>query len=160
MRISKKFTVARPPDWWTKITLPGIEVFKDSLIGKGGFGKVYLGQRCVDNQQVAIKVCEKKNKTEQEIQVIRQEYELQKLIRHPNVLETYGYFENESYVVIILEYCAGGDLTNFVKERSNQGGCPSLQEISQIMKGIFMGLGYIHEELNAIHRDIKPRKLD
>src|SRR4051794_8075630 len=45
---------------------------------------------------------------------IRREAQLMQCLDHPNVLQCYEIFEGPYEAVLVLEYCAGGDLLDYV----------------------------------------------
>ena len=47
-------------------------------------------------------------------------------------------------------------LADLAKRRRAEQKPLSEEESALIMKGIFLGLAYLHEEKNIIHRDLKP----
>lgn len=80
-------------------------------------------------------------------------------IKHPNILKTYGFFENFETIAIILEYCEGGDLARYINHRRNSVKINEQElEVRHIIKGILLGLNYIHNVCDSLHRDIKLRR--
>ena len=45
------------------------------------------------------------------------EIDILKTVDHPNVLKYYEYFEDKNYYYIITEYCSGGEVMNYLKDR-------------------------------------------
>ena len=77
-----------------------------------------------------------------------------KNLNHPNIIKTYEIFENEKYYYIIMDYCKGGELFDYIvkKGRLNE------EETSFFFYQIINGLEYIHSK-NIVHRDLKPENL-
>lgn len=130
----------------------------DKFLGQGSYGRVFKAKRRTDNLQVAIKFCKKESRSNTTLSLIRKEYEMLRNIKHPNILKTYGFYENFETIAIVLEYCEGGDLSRFIRYRKSTQNQPDLElEVRSILKGILLGLNYIHNIWDSLHRDIKPR---
>ena len=124
-------------------------------IGNGTFSKVKLGINKYTNEKVAIKLLEKKKITEKkDLERIFREMSIVKTLNHPNIIKTYEIFENEKYYYIIMDYCKGGELFDYIvkKGRLNE------EETSFFFYQIINGLEYIHSK-NIVHRDLKPENL-
>lgn len=132
----------------------------DRLLGQGSYGKVFRAKRRTDSMDVAIKFCKKESRSNTTLNLIRKEYEMLRTIKHPNILKTYGFYENFETIAIVLEYCEGGDLTKFIKNLKEQRqSYESLEnEVRNILTGVLHGLNFIHNTWDSLHRDIKPRK--
>ena len=124
-------------------------------IGNGTFSIVKLGINKYTNEKVAIKLLEKKKITEKkDLERIFREMSIVKNLNHPNIIKTYEIFENEKYYYIIMDYCKGGELFDYIvkKGRLNE------EETSFFFYQIINGLEYIHSK-NIVHRDLKPENL-
>ncbi|XP_052428253.1 interferon-induced, double-stranded RNA-activated protein kinase isoform X8 [Carassius gibelio] len=60
-----------------------------------------------------------------------------------------------TYLFIQMEFCEGGTLTDWIKERNQMEKQRNIVEIHQIFYEIITGVEYIHAN-NLIHRDLKP----
>lgn len=122
------------------------------LLGKGSFGKVYLGLQRLTNRLVAIKCLEKSHfKDESTKRKILSEVKiLKKLLGHPNVVKLLEVFENKKYVFFVTEYATNGDLLKYAKTHN----FVEEHEAKYMFYQIAMGLSYIHQQ-NIIHRDVK-----
>ena len=124
-------------------------------IGNGTFSIVKLGINKYTNEKVAIKLLEKKKITEKkDLERIFREMSIVKNLNHPNIIKTYEIFDNEKYYYIIMDYCKGGELFDYIvkKGRLNE------EETSFFFYQIINGLEYIHSK-NIVHRDLKPENL-
>ncbi|XP_062174922.1 calcium and calcium/calmodulin-dependent serine/threonine-protein kinase-like [Alnus glutinosa] len=70
---------------------------------------------------------------------------------HPNVIDLYDVYEDQTGVHLVLELCSGGELFDRIvaQERYSEAGAAAV--IRQIAKG----LTAIHKA-NIVHRDLKP----
>ena len=73
---------------------------------------------------------------------------------HPNVLKQYECFEDEFNYYIVMEYCSGGELLNYIlsAEMMNEN------IIANIMKQLLSAVAYCHER-GIVHRDLKTENL-
>ena len=122
------------------------------LLGKGSFGKVYLGLQRLTNRLVAIKCLEKDHfKDESTKRKILSEVRiLKKLLGHPNIVKLLEVFENKKYVFFITEYATNGDLLKHTKANN---AIPE-NDAKYMFYQIAMGIKYMHQQ-NIVHRDIK-----
>ena len=89
------------------------------MIGKGAFGKVYLGIQLLTGKNVAIKSIEKHYmKDEQSKKKIFQEVMILRKINHKNVIRLLEVFENKKYLFLVTEYANKGDLLTYVKQKT------------------------------------------
>jgi len=124
-------------------------------LGEGKFGMVKLGIHKNSGEKVAIKIIKKDSMTVSDMELVRSEIDIMKLCKHPNVVRLLDHFENSEYIFIVMEYLAGGDLSNFFNEKNFNFDEPSAANvISQICKGI----KYIHQ-FGIVHRDLKPENI-
>ena len=123
------------------------------LIGQGAFGKVNLGLNVLTGRVVAIKSFNKKNlnsPNNENMRKIIYETNLMKKLNHPNITKILEMFEDEKYILIIMEYINGGNLFSFVKKRRKL-----TEKISKFLfKQIILGIKHIHSK-NIVHRDVK-----
>ncbi len=124
-------------------------------LGSGKYGVVSLVQERSTNFVCALKMVENKLLREDEIteQFIR-ELKIQLFLSHPNIIKMYGYFDDETYIYIILEVGTGGQLYHQLKKSQPL----SEPRIAFIMKQVCDAVNEIHS-LKIIHRDIKPENI-
>ena len=122
------------------------------LIGQGAFGKVNLGLNVLTGRVVAIKSFNKNNFDSKAdfMKKITYETNLMKKLNHKNITKILEMFEDDKYILIIMEYINGGNLFSFVKKRRKLS-----EKISKFLfKQIILGLQHIHSH-NIVHRDVK-----
>ena len=116
---------------------------------------VYLAIDSKKNILTAIKSIPK-NKMDQEAQKnFRRELQNLHNLKHPNIVHILDYLNNHSYNYIVLEYCNGGNLREYLQKYMEKNNAP-LNEffIQKILRQIAPALEFMHSK-NIIHRDIK-----
>ena len=128
---------------------------KIGVLHKGaGDSSVYLAIDTKNNILTAIKSIPKKMDADAQKNFRR---ELQNLhnLQHPNIIKILDYINNKTTNYIILEYCNGGNLSDYIRRYMNINRQP-LNEffIQKILRQIAPAMEYMHSK-NIIHRDIK-----
>ena len=129
--------------------------FIKKTIGSGNFGKVKLAIHIPTGEKVAIKIVEK-SKMKENDDIIRLERELEMLskLEFPNVIMVSEIFENKNGYYIVMDYCEGGELFNYIVKNKYL----SEDESAFFYYQLINGLEYIHS-LGIVHRDLKPENL-
>ncbi|XP_045578982.1 maternal embryonic leucine zipper kinase isoform X3 [Salmo salar] len=122
-------------------------------IGSGGFAKVKLGRHILTGENVAIKIMEKKELGE-DLPRVKVEIEAMKSLSHQHVCRLYHVIETNTKIYMILEYCPGGELFDYIiaKDRLSE------EETRVFFRQIVSALAYVHSQGYA-HRDLKPENL-
>ncbi|CAF3755651.1 unnamed protein product [Rotaria magnacalcarata] len=130
---------------------------KRDLIGHGAFAIVFLGHlRSNPSQHVAIKQITKKHLAksqsllEKEIKILK---ELTKL-KHENLVALFDCKESQNNVYLVMEYCNGGDLADYLQSRQTL----SEEIIAIFFRQIAAAIHTCHEH-NVVHRDLKPQNI-
>ena len=130
--------------------ITGYEIKK--LLGRGGFGSVYLAIDKKNGKEVALKVLtETRVPDPSRIAMFDREIEALRKLDHKNITKILDYGKEGKFHYFSLEYMEGGSLLDFMKEK---GKIPLNTGII-IMVQTLEGLSYAHER-NIIHRDLKP----
>jgi eukaryotic-like serine/threonine-protein kinase len=131
----------------------------ESLLGKGGFGAVYLVRnRYVKESLFALKEIIDPNKNDRERFIF--EAEVLKRLNHRALPHVYKVFEYEKLkrVYMLMDYIEGQNLDILLKEQP--GRRFSLPLVLAVMKPIVDALIYLHSQNPPIvHRDIKPSNI-
>uniref|UniRef100_A0A7E4ZZY9 Aurora kinase n=1 Tax=Panagrellus redivivus TaxID=6233 RepID=A0A7E4ZZY9_PANRE len=125
------------------------------MLGKGGFGTVYLCREIKTNKTMAIKEVKKSKLTnEQALQQLKREIQCQHSLRHNHILQLHDYFDDLQHVYILLEACQLGSLYRFVRKHDGL----SLHRATYVIDCMADALNYCHIR-HVIHRDIKPENI-
>ena len=132
-------------------------------LGEGAFAKVKLGTHIQTGEKVAIKILNK-NKLFQEIldenngkgryDKILKEINILKRLRHKNIIQLYEIMESDSNLYIVMEYCEGKELFDYIIKKKHLPENEACRFFQQIIDGV----EYLHLS-NITHRDLKPENL-
>ena len=120
-------------------------------IGEGAFGKVFIGKDNSGNKY-AIKRLPKKNILKGRFQP--NEIKMVKKLNHKNILGIKEVYEDMRKISLVMEYCEGGDLFDFIIN-SPEGKLDDKTTID-IITQILDAINYLHNEVKICHRDLKP----
>nr|XP_053646696.1 uncharacterized protein LOC128698495 isoform X2 [Cherax quadricarinatus] len=132
----------------------GMEQFRlISVLGRGHFGKVILGQYKNTGEYFAIKALKKGDIiARDEVESLLAEkriFEVANSVRHPFLVNLFACYQTESHVCFVMEYAAGGDLMMHIHA-----------DVFDEPRAVFyaacvvLGLQYLHDN-KIIYRDLK-----
>ncbi|XP_047526905.1 uncharacterized protein LOC125064133 isoform X3 [Vanessa atalanta] len=120
-------------------------------LGQGTYGKVQLGINKKTGQEVAIKTIKKcKIETEADLIRIRREVQIMSSVRHPNIVHIYEVFENSEKMILVMEYCSGGELYDYLSQKK----VLEEDEARRLFRQIATAVYYCHIH-KICHRDLK-----
>ncbi|KAK3436339.1 hypothetical protein EUGRSUZ_C00943 [Eucalyptus grandis] len=127
-----------------------------TVIGKGGFGDVYLGIMN-EGTQVAVKMLSASSS--QGLREFRTEAELLMRIHHKNLASFIGYCDESNKMVLIYEYLAKGNLKNYLSDSDSRS--LSWESRLRIAIDAAQGLEYLHHGCKPpiVHRDVKTANI-
>ena len=86
-------------------------------VGEGHFGKVFKCKNKKTNDIFAVKLITKFKLNSIDLQLVRQEKNYLKLIKHENIISLKDIFEDKKNIYFITDYYSGGDLLSYLEER-------------------------------------------
>ncbi|RMG01147.1 MAG: serine/threonine protein kinase [Acidobacteria bacterium] len=126
------------------------------VIGKGRFGETYLAIDQNLGEKITLKRVHVKANP-QLAQLTDREVILLLNLKHPNLPKVTGYFEQDGFKFLAMEYISGDDLGKIV---SNSGRPFHLEWVLFWADQLLEALNLFHsQQPPLIHKDIKPRNL-
>ncbi|CAD8135360.1 unnamed protein product [Paramecium octaurelia] len=138
----------------SQMTLNNFELI--SVVGQGGFGKVYKARLIkTRNLVVALKVMSKVRVIQKKsVSSVMNELQILSTLRHEFIINIISAFQDRCSLYLAMDFLAGGDLRfHLCKFRKFSEAITK-----HIAICIIIGLDYIHSN-GIIHRDIKPENL-
>ncbi|EWG43585.1 STE/STE11/BCK1 protein kinase [Fusarium verticillioides 7600] len=132
--------------------------FKGQLIGKGTYGRVYLGMNATTGEFLAVKEVEvnpkaaggDKSKMKELVAALDQEIDTMQHLDHINIVQYLGCERKETSISIFLEYISGGSIGSCLRKH----GKFEESVVSSLTRQTLSGLAYLHRE-GILHRDLK-----
>ncbi|PHH89981.1 hypothetical protein CDD83_4809 [Cordyceps sp. RAO-2017] len=132
--------------------------FKGQLIGKGTYGRVYLGMNATTGEFLAVKEVEvnpkaaggDKGKMREMVAALDQEIDTMQHLDHVNIVQYLGCERKEASISIFLEYISGGSIGSCLRKH----GKFEESVVSSLTQQTLSGLAYLHRE-GILHRDLK-----
>ena len=125
-----------------------------AFINSGGYAKVFIANNIITNKTFAIKCIEINNFSQEELYNISREQLILHSLNHTNIIKVYDSFQYNNKFYTVMDYCKGGELNTYLKEKK----ILSEKESKNIFKQIYNAVKYIHSQ-NIIHRDLKPNNI-
>ncbi|KAF5897847.1 serine/threonine-protein kinase ULK1-like, partial [Clarias magur] len=130
------------------------EFSKKDLIGHGAFAVVFKGRHKERHEfEVAVKCINKKNLAKSQ-SILGKEIKILKELKHENIVGLLDFQEISGCVYLVMEYCNGGDLAEYLHSKG------SLREdtIRSFLQQIAGAMSVLRGK-GIIHRDLKPQNI-
>ncbi|KAI1370935.1 kinase-like protein [Hypoxylon crocopeplum] len=120
------------------------------LIGKGSFGKVYLANHKLTNgSKVGSLPVVLKSANKDDSNLAREIHHHRQFV-HPHIARLYEIIVTETLVWLVLEYCPGDELYNYLLKH---GPLP-VEKVQRIFTQLVGAVSYVHQQ-SCVHRDLK-----
>ncbi|KAI4378125.1 hypothetical protein MLD38_015653 [Melastoma candidum] len=125
-------------------------------LGLGQFGVIRECSNKLTGELLACKsIARSRLSTADDVQSIKLEIEIMtRLSGHPNVVALKEVYEEEDYVHLVMELCAGGELFNLLEKHGRFSESDARLLFRQIMQVVL----YCHDN-GVVHRDLKPENI-
>ncbi|XP_056677907.1 serine/threonine-protein kinase ULK1 isoform X1 [Monodelphis domestica] len=135
-------------------TVGKFEFSRKDLIGHGAFAVVFKGRHKEKHDlEVAVKCINKKNLAKSQT-LLGKEIKILKELKHENIVALYDFQEVASSVYLVMEYCNGGDLADYLHSMRTL----SEDTIRLFLQQIAGAMKMLHSK-GIIHRDLKPQNI-
>ncbi|EGR29705.1 hypothetical protein IMG5_150230 [Ichthyophthirius multifiliis] len=125
-------------------------------IGKGKHSEVFLALDLKSCFLIAIKRINKEEIIKQDMEEqFSEELKVHFQLKHPNIVQLYGLFDDSVFFYLIMEYAPDGQLKEFIEKQKNVFN--ELQA-GYFLKQLLDSIIYLHQK-NIMHRDIKLENL-
>ncbi|XP_077211324.1 LRR receptor-like serine/threonine-protein kinase RPK2 [Tasmannia lanceolata] len=127
-----------------------------NCIGSGGFGATYKAEI---SPGVLVAIKRLSVGRFQGAQQFHAEIKTLGRMRHQNLVTLIGFHASETEMFLIYNYLPGGNLENFIQERSKR--TVDWRMLHKIALDIARALAYLHEQCvpRVLHRDVKPSNI-
>ena len=137
---------------------PTFKWMRGQLIGKGTFGRVYLGMNTTTGELLAVKQVEVNPKAtnadpakvREMVKALDQEIDTMKDLDQVNIVQYLGCERKDYSISIFLEYISGGSVGSCLRKH----GKFEESVVSSLTRQTLNGLAYLHSE-GILHRDLK-----
>ncbi|KAF0498698.1 Pkinase-domain-containing protein [Gigaspora margarita] len=117
----------------------------ENTIGEGTYGKVKLATHKLTGQKVAIKIIPKIH-----AENLTREIHHHRYLHHPNIISLFEVIPSENKIYMVLEYCEGGELYDFLVNRKRLKENLARKMFGQLCRAV----KYCHDR-RVVHRDLK-----
>jgi hypothetical protein len=124
-----------------------------SLLGEGGFGRVYRGIDPGLNREVAIKVPLRVGLTAENRERFLREAHAAANIHHPNVCPIYDVGTDGDLPFLVMRFVSGGTLAELLAARKTP---LPLYHAAAMARKLALGVAAAHD-VGVIHRELKPQ---
>ncbi|KAL2547498.1 phosphoenolpyruvate carboxylase-related kinase 1 [Forsythia ovata] len=135
--------------------------FKDQYVlgDQLGWGKFGIIRACTDKSTGEVLACKSIAKerlvTQDDVGSVKLEIEIMtELSGHENVVDLKAVYEEEDYVHLLMELCAGGELFHRIEKLGRLSEHEARVTFRQLMEVVM----YCHDK-GIIHRDLKPENI-
>lgn len=142
-----------PPSPPSPTAIAGFSI--STCIGRGSYSSVYKAHKNRGKYEVAaIKCIQISTLSKRSRENLMNEIKILKQINHQHVVSMRTFTWDARYIYLILEYCPGGNLAEFISRKGN------LNEfmVQHFAQQLVQGLEVLHSE-KIVHSDLKPANI-
>lgn len=124
------------------------------LLGVGNMGSAFEVKRLLDGTQLVAKKVNLAGLSEKDRQEALRESQLHSDLKSPHIVSYKESFVEKDQLIIIMEYCKGGDLACLLKKHTQNNQYLQESKVLNLFFQVCLALDYLHQK-GIVHRDIK-----
>lgn len=121
------------------------------MLASGAGGLVYMATETATGAQVVVKAPKNRSDTS--------DFDALVAKKHPNIVRVFECFHSATETHIVLELCAGGDLSGVLQDMVRNYGGTSEKWCAGVFQQALRGVSYLHEHFHQSHNDLKPENM-
>ncbi|KAL7302546.1 hypothetical protein TKK_0005182 [Trichogramma kaykai] len=126
----------------------------EGTIGKGNFAVVKLARHRIVKSEVAIKIIDKSQLDETNLEKVYREVDIMKQLHHPHIVKLYQVMETKNMLYIVSEYASRGEIFDYIARYGRMSEPCARTTFAQIISAV----EYCHST-GVAHRDLKAENL-
>ena len=124
-----------------------------SLIGRGGMGRVYRAEQLATRRAVAVKVLDRATTDPAKLAAFRREAATVAQLEHPHVVPLYDYGDHQGIQYLVFRFLTGGTVADRIR-----AGPIAVDTALRWLDDVADALDAAHKR-GIVHRDVKPSNL-
>ncbi|PIM97251.1 Serine/threonine protein kinase [Handroanthus impetiginosus] len=125
-----------------------------SKLGESSLSTVWKAEHRTTGEAVALKQIPVAKLTRHLKNCLECEITFLSSVNHPNIIRLLNFFECEGCIILVLEFCAGGNLASYIRRRGRVQECMAKRFMQQLGAGL-----KVLKQNHVIHRDLKPENI-
>mmetsp|Transcript_51503 Transcript_51503/g.129217 ORF Transcript_51503/g.129217 Transcript_51503/m.129217 type:complete len:557 (+) Transcript_51503:35-1705(+) len=126
-----------------------------SLVGQGGYGKVYQVRSVERGEVYAMKVLQKDFLARtRNVAYTRRERDILRRVRHPFIVRLHYAFQTHGRVYLVMDFATGGQLFYHLRKETMF----SADQVCFYVAELVLAISHLHRH-HIIHRDLKPENI-